>query len=475
MNDSDLITDELTVNEVASLLVSRLKATGNLGLAFEGKRDYYKVLGYKRELVPQDYINAYLRDEAAGRIVDLPVDDCWIRQPVLIDGDERSDDKKKKPKSKFLQAWGVLEDMGILRYLKKVDKLQRLGRYGVILLGVNDKNTLDQPIARRLNGPGDLLYLKPKPETMAQITTLDTDTNSKRFGKPLIYNVELGSTEFGSGIGMGVKAIHHSRILHVVEDSLDNDVLGIPILLRAFNRLSDFMKVVGGSSEAFWKNIRGGLAFVAPNGAAIGTGPNSKDDLKAQIEEYDMGLRRILTLGGVEPHMLESMVVDPKGMFDVLISCLSLASGIPARILVGSERGELASSQDMVGWNNTIQARQIDHVEPNILRAFISWAIQWGIMQPPLSGSYDVEWGTVFSLSEIQKSEMADKLSVAIQRYVSETGAVNVVGPNEFRERVLGWPPMSPEEIQVDPEFMGDDLIKPPQQQNSGEENTNLN
>lgn len=461
-NMEDLLANQsLSAHEVASILVSRLRTYGDLGMDWEGTRDYYKVLKYKKTVDLQDYLNAYFRDDIASRIINLPPKDTWKDTPVLIDGGERSN-SKEKIKSPFLQAYNTLVDFGLIRYLQRLDKLARLGRYGVMLLGTADSSPLDKPIGRKFNGPDGLLYLAPKPEKMAEISQIDKDTKSRRHGKPLLYSMEFGIDE--GDLTIGTKPVHFTRVIHVAEDLLDNDVIGVPPMLKIMNRVDDLIKVVGGGAEAFWKNIRQGLAFVANSGASAALNPTAEKDVKAQLEEYDNGLRRILTLGGVTPHSLGSSTVDPSGMFGVVISLIAAASEIPQRILIGSERGELASGQDMVAWNNIISDRQKNYAEPAFLRAFISWAITWGIMPPPKRGDYDVEWKTVFSMSDAEKADRATKLAGAITSYMAQTGLTNIVTPNEFRE-ILGLPPA---------DWITDDMVEPaetPQEKDAFEEN----
>ena len=53
--------------------------------------------------------------------------------------------------------------------------------------------------------------------------------------------------------------------------------------------------------------------------------------------------RRVIRTQGMELNTLGGAVANPQGPLDVIIKLVSVASGIPIRILTGSERGELAS------------------------------------------------------------------------------------------------------------------------------------
>lgn len=435
----------LTANEISSILVSRMRTARALGTAFEGERDYYKIFGYSREIDEQKYFNHYFRDDIVPRIINLPPNDTWGRPPILIDAGERSD--QEDTASDFLKAWKVLEGRGVIGYLKRLDKLARLGRYGVLLIGVRDNKALSEPIADRLDGPRDLLYFRPKPEIQAVIQRLDTNEQSKRFGMPETYNVQFGSLDESrqSMQGMATRAVHYSRLIHAAEDLLDNEVYGVPALEKILNRIDDMMKVVGGSAEAYWKNVRYGVALVADSMASIAMNDEQKADFKAQLNEYDHDLRRILTIGGAKPHILGADPVDPKGVWEVLLAVISAATGIPQRILIGSERGELASSSDQENWSGVIEDRQLNYAEPSILRPFIAWCITYGILPPPVGGQYKVEWPSIWTPSPMQRSEIAKNLSEAIRAYMDATGVVDIVTPDEFRQHVLGLPPSETE------------------------------
>ena len=74
--------------------------------------------------------------------------------------------------------------------------------------------------------------------------------------------------------------VHASRVLHVAEDCLDDDVYGIPRLKPVFDRLDDLLKVVGGSAEFF---LRGASRLIGLEG---------RDDYHAAARAMRMRLRK---------------------------------------------------------------------------------------------------------------------------------------------------------------------------------------
>jgi hypothetical protein len=393
----------------------------SLGKAFEGERDYYKVLGY--DLYPQvdDFLGRYTRDDIAGKIVDLPPQDTWKKRPVLIDGEERSDGDQ--PRSEFIRAWQQLTDAGsdealnVYHYFERIDRLSGIGRFGVLVIGARDGQTLDQPFQGRVIGPDGILYLRSCSEASVMIspTDIDMDPQSKRYGKPLWYQINIGG-EMGQN---GYQRVHYSRCIHVAEDLLEDEVYGRPRLERVLNRLDDIMKIVGGSAEATWKLMRKGFLLSAKEGYQQPTNSETRRDVDAQIEEYDHGLRRFIRLTGVDAQDLGSEVVDPSGLFGIVLSLIAAASGIPQRILIGSERGELASTQDLRSWANAIADRQSNFAEPSILRPFVNWCIRAGVLPPPKSGKYKVEWPKLYELTELEEAEAQEKRGEAFEQFAA--------------------------------------------------------
>lgn len=382
----------------ASILVERARLAGSLGQQFDGDRDMYKVLGYPQSILFDKYYGVYQRQDIAKRIVDRPAADAWRTQARLLDGG-------KSEGTPFLDAWRYLVDRrGVWRALAQVDRLAGIGRYGLLLIGFAGSGKLkDEVAAGSLSGPQDVLYLRTFHEGDVNIDALEKSVSSDRFGLPLRYRVTVSTGR--------QEEVHWSRALHVAENTVD-DVYGEPRLQAVMNRLYDLEKIIGGGAEATWKLMRKGYALDVKPDYELST--TAEDAMKEQVEEFEHGLRRFMTTRGMTVQDLGSEVVDPTGLFNAIIALIAGSTGIPQRILLGSERGELASSQDEANWAAIVEARREQHAEPNILRAFIDRLILLGAMPPPESGSYTVEWETLFKLTEAEEADIADAYASAL-------------------------------------------------------------
>jgi hypothetical protein len=422
---------ELTANQLhtlASALVARSNLAGRLGMQYGGDRDLYQALGYKQNLNWLDYWNQYSRQDIAKAIIDRPVKATWQGQLELIE----SEDANKTP---FEQAWNDLNKRLKLRsLLSRVDRLTGIGRYGVLLLGLDDVSNTEQFMNPVKAGDRKLLYIKPFGEESAKIDSYESDPKNPRYGQPKLYSIQVA--DVASGSSSTVK-VHYTRCIHVLDDHLESEVMGIPRLEAVFNRLQDLEKLVGGSAEMYWRGARPGFqGMVNPDYQMTQT---TKDDLKEQIDEYEHNLRRILVNEGVDLKALEQQLADPKPNFSVQIACVSAVTGIPQRILSGSERGELASTQDSWEWKAYVQARREDHAEPHIIQPFTDRLIELGVLPTPETGEYHVDWLDLFSISEKERVDIGKARSNAIREYTTNPIAQMIVSPDEFKEYCLGY------------------------------------
>jgi len=276
------------------------------------------------------------------------------------------------------------------------------------------------------------MYLKPFGESNAKISTYEDAPNNPRYGLPLLYDV--GVLDMASKASSVVK-VHYSRMLHILDDTLESEVVGIPRLEAVFNRLMDLEKLVGGDAEMFWRGARPGYQGKVEQDYQMTD--DAKTDLKEQVDEYENNLRRIIVNEGVDLQALEQQVSDPHNHVDVQLQMISAVTGIPKRILTGSERGELSSGQDANEWKTFVQARREDHAEPDIIRPLIDRLIELGILPEPKE-TYKLKWLDLFSISEKERVEIGKGRATALREYMSNPMAEVIMPPKSFLDLCLG-------------------------------------
>lgn len=412
--------------QVLSALLTRMSYVSALGMQYGGERDLYKTLGYPLEITYQDYLARFQRQDIARAIINRPISATW-RGPLIL---TESDDDKT---TAFENAWKELETRLKLKTMfVRLDRLTGIGRFGVLLMGTSDIKQKEDWFLPISAGALKLLFVKPLGENSVTISTYEQDTNNPRYGLPLLYDVNLVKADGGE---YTVK-VHHTRVIHVVDGALESDIFGTPRLQAVYNRLQDIEKLVGGSAEMFWKGARPGYQGKIDKEYSVGKLEEAR--LEEQMEEFEHNLRRMLMMEGVELHSLAPQVSDPTNHVDIQIQMISAETGIPKRILTGSERGELASSEDQTQWNTLIKARREEFAEPYIIEPFVKFCVEHGILPKYGANGYYVQWEDLFAPSEKEKVDIGKVRAEALKAYSSEPVAQTVIPPQAFFEFFLG-------------------------------------
>ena len=394
---------------------------------YGGDRDIYQALGYMTNIKFADYFGRYIRQDIAKAIIDRPVAVTWR-------GDVRIMESKDDKDTPLEKAWVDLDRLlGLKSRMARLDRLTGIGKYGVMLLGLNDVQAEEDFVKPVTGGTKKLLYVKPLSSESAQILEYETDPTNERYGLPTIYSVAIQEMENGSSRTLRV---HYTRVIHVVDDILESEVEGNPRLEVVFNRLMDLEKLVGGDAEMFWRGARPGYAGKLDKDYQITT--TTMEDLQDQIDEYEHNLRRILVNEGLDLQSLAQQIADPATHVDIQIQMISAVTGIPKRILTGSERGELASTQDKSEWLEFVQTRRDEYAEPRILRPFIDRLIELGVLPKAGEEGYTILWSDLFAMSKKDKVEIGRTRTEALRAYASQPMTEAIVSPEAFFQFFLG-------------------------------------
>lgn len=410
---------DLGIMRVMSDLVSRMTLGRGLGQSFGGKRDYYKVFGYQETLTSRDLQQRYARQGIASRIVDAPAQALWDNPPIVSSNDEA-----------WNQAWNRLVTKHALwEVILRLDKLAGLGRYSCMLIGVNDamptKNA-GKPSTKAGN-LREVLYLQVYSQESAQIKQISADANSPQYMLPEMYtispfkqaadviagNVALPATSFEA---------HFTRILHLAENTLENEVFGSPRLERVYNDLDDLLKVSGGTSENYWLTANRGMQVDIDKDMELDA--EDAKNLSDELDEYVHQLRRVLRTRGVKINNLGSDVPNPEQTFNMLIALLAGATGIPRRILIGAEAGQLASEQDRANWAERVELRRAELGEPKVIFPLIGKLTALGVLPSNDSLQITVTWPDAYRLSPL---EIAQKSAQHARSATNFARAVDVL------------------------------------------------
>lgn len=413
---------------LASAITSRAQLADRLGRSYYSssgtpKRKLYEALGWSEILYYEDFAGRFRRQGVARRIVSAPPVASWSRAPIVTDGD---------PESPFSVAWTTLDrSHRIVHYLTRADIVAGIGRYGVLLLGLPGSLTAAAPETDRL------LYLNPRAEGNAKISHWDDNIASPRYGKPTEYQLKVSPTGDASSRTLEV---HHSRVIHIADNTSESDIYGTPRMEPVWNDLASLEMLVGGSAEMFWRGAFPGFGFNIDPEAML----DSSTDLDEEIQNYLHGFQRYMRLQGIDIKELRPQVSSPKDHVEVVFRNLAGATGIPQRILTGTERGELASRLDEKNWTRMIDTRRHEYCEPVILRPTVDTFIELGILPVPAGGQYKVEWLPLEGPADKDQAIVSRVKAEALVKYADSRNLRALMPLSAFLRYILG---MSVDEV----------------------------
>lgn len=395
---------------------------GREGQLFDGKRDIYDVAGYEKTLEPKHFEDMYERGGIATRAVDAIPDESWRKLPQIYEG---KDEESGKDDTDFCKAWNEiatkgLGGKGLYHYLHRLDRAAGLGRFAVLYLGLAGAGQPNEPVGKAAS----LSYVTVFKEGEVAFKEIEGNKEDPRFGMPNLYNL---SVTVNQASDQAFYDAHWSRCIHVVEDAISSDLFGRPRLKSPYNYMINLLKVLAGSGEAAWKLMDSGNLFTTTEGYELPTeGSQQRKNLEAQFEDFWNGLRRGMLTEGITSVPLGGQVTDPTGLVMINLQLVAATLDIPMRILMGSERGELASSQDSVKWLESIEERRQNHVTPSILMPTANRLIQYGVLPPPKGGLFGFKWPKLVKDDRVQSAQTASTIASALSAAGIE------IEPDEF-------------------------------------------
>lgn len=421
----------------ASAMMSRYLLAARAGITFGGARDTYEILGYEKSLDYKKFRARHRRDDLATRIVSAFPAATWSTPPSVVE------DEDPKTETDFERAFKALASrLKLWHHFDRLDRLAQIGSYAVLLIGAD--GPLDKPLKRSKSIP----FVMPYSEGSAIIDGFVEDVSDPRFGMPAKYRIDLlgdlkaaksGSTREGSSLS--AKPVDASRVIHFAEGLLEDNVYGTPRLEAVWNRLDDLAKVVGGGAEAFWITANRGMEFALKPGATMTD--DAATALEEEAAEFHHGLRRILRTQGVDTKVLGAESADGEWLVDALFALIAGTTGIPKRILTGSEEGSLASTQDRHNWNERVAERERTVAEPMALRPFIDRMVELGALPEPkgdFDGGYRIDWPAQKATTIVEQGQVAESFaraaySITIAENVARLGGFEpAISTAEWRD-----------------------------------------
>lgn len=398
------------------------------------RRDYEEACGYIEDITFEDYYATYDRVDIATRIVETYPDYTFIQSPEIFEKASATS------YTGFEKDWNAFcLDNSPFAELRKLDIVSGIGRFGVMVIGINDGKTLDQPLApmtATATKKRTIMYHRSFNEGEVKIVEFDTNRASVRYGQPVVYEITPGKNKTEETVRITPLdhkdpdpsksanpfntpfRVHYTRTIHFADNALCGNVYGVERLRRVFNRMTDIIKIVGGSAEMFWQGAFSGISFEMDSEAQV-SDPD-KLRMKQDIDNYINRLQRTLLLQGVKANPLSPTIASPKDHLDVQLTMASIATRIPKRILSGSEMGKLSSTQDAETWDTQIKTRRENQAGPYLVRPYVKFCITNGVVRPPTSGRFTMSWPKLNSVPITDRGRSAEYFTTALDAYCNK-------------------------------------------------------
>lgn len=428
--------------------ISSIRQLWNQGRGFDTRRNYAEECGYPPIVSSQQYRDLYDREPIAARVVELLPKQCWKVSPEVWETDNA--DSETQFEKDLIEVGASLrggskfqsqEHNPLWEYCRRVDVVSGIGQYGIMLLGLDDENGGDLSKPAEPRKGQKLLYMRCFSDELAQVTKLEQDPTSPRYGQPVSYNITFNDPREGTGLAGGTSGtwnVHWSRVIHVADNhhqAASSEIFAAPRMRPVLNRLIDLNKLYGGSAEMYWKGAFPGISIETQPGMG-GEVKVDKDQLRNMVDSYQNSLQRYLALFGLTARSLSPQVVDPSQQIEVQLVAICVKLGCPKRKFMGSERGELASAQDEGGWNDVLRERQNGYITPRIICQIIDRLIYLKVLTEPKQ--YHVEWPAMDLSTAQEKASIAMQRTQAMGAYVS-MGVEALLPPQEFLTREMHY------------------------------------
>jgi len=414
---------------VVNAYTSRTQTLRNL---LDPRRNIDTECGYVTDPSISQLEEMWKKEGIARRVVSVLPEESWKVKPEVYDTEEAEE-------TEFEGAWNeIQEKLHLFPVLQRADRLSGVGRFGVILLGINDGGKLSQEAL-----PGkdrQLMYLRVFDETVVNVKTTENDVSNPRYGQPTMYEIMFSDNDPTNTDVRKTREVHWTRVIHIADNRRMSEIYGESRMYPVFNRLQDIRKISGGSAEMFWQGGYPGLSLeLDPRWAEAGVEIDSdaKETLQKELNAYLNGLQRYIVTTGLNAKQLSSQVASPKDHFELHIVSICITLGIPYRVFMGTEEGKLAGTSDAKAWAERIKGRQNDYLTPYVIRPLVDRLIELGIL-PETKDTVRVSWPDMMTPSDKEKAEVTNILTEALKKYVA--GGVDMLMPaSYYLTRILGW------------------------------------
>jgi len=412
-------------------------------VATNPKHNHAYDFGFPSHITFPMFYQMYKRNGFAHAGIAHAVQKTWREYPVLLESAEAH--KQTKPEKLMAE---MFDRLSLWSKLAEVDERSRSGKYAALVFRFADGKRPDEPV-ESARGYEALVDVIPCYEDQLKPTSFDMDPMSLSYGSPTMYQFNEPAVDPSSD-KVRVFNVHPSRVLIW---SRDGTIHCDPVLEPGYNDLVTIEKIIGSGGEGFWKNAKSApilnidpTANLQSLATMLGTDvAGIADAMDEVVAGWQKGFDQLLMLQGIDAKALGITLPQPAEFIAGALQSFAASITEPLRILVGSQSGERASTEDAKEWDSTIMSRRENYVKPNIKR-MLRMLAKVGII-PALD--WHIGWSDLTEDSMDEKIARAERMA-NINKAAVGTGERYFTGA-EIRE-VVGLAPLGDDGILAEDE-----------------------
>lgn len=408
------------------------------GLSFNGRRDTYQAFGFPRWITPTQYNARYRRGGIAHRIVEVYPRATWGGGIDIVE------DQDPKISTPFESACADLFER-LIPIILRADKLANICQYSVILIGAPGELSSPLPRVRSID---DIPYFNSYGQNRARITKINTNPLDPLFGTPEEYTITIGTADYLSAMtsptwftgmtGQTEVVVHASRIIHVAEGCLEDNIYGQPRLEPVWNLLDSLDKIIHAGGEQAYRGSNPPTFLNLDPQAPITEGQEQAMD--TELQQMIDGFQTYGRLMGTNVTVVPMRVPVIKDNAAAIAGQIGGTLSIPQRILVGSEMGHLASTQDENNFDDEKDTRKKEFAAP-LAKVIIDRMVLCGAIPAPKNPRYEIIWPSNKELTETERATVTQSITLGNANQVKAEGKP-VLTSDEIREKVWEMDPL---------------------------------
>jgi len=372
------------------------------------KHNHAKDYGYPEYLTFGHFHQMYKRNGLAKAGVNQTILKTWQDNPAVW---EQKDDDKNEETDIEKDIRQRFELLRVWQRTAEVDRRSMVGGYAGFIMRFADDKVFKEPVDRVGGGLDGLVEIIPAWAGQLEVSVWDTDERSETYGEPLMFS--FNEAAVGNDVNKTRSfEVHPDRVIIWSEDGT---VHPDSALEAGYNDLLDLEKISGAGGEGFWKNAKRGLTFEIDKETQIQNMADMMgipieevaDKLGEAADEFNKGFDSSMLLQGMKVGTVAVSMPSPEHFHAVSLMGFAASIPVPAKILVGSQTGERASTEDAKTWAQTNMARRSGTVIPT-LRTFIDRLERFGILP---ERDWHIQWTDLTENSQSEKAELANKMA----------------------------------------------------------------